>query len=74
MKAKITKIFDLFLHVMSQNDFIFFTQASCVTTSGQSVHGIRGHNFLFGKKTTEGFTLRVLEYICVLSTVLADIF
>ena len=23
MKAKITKIFDLFLHVMSQNGFIF---------------------------------------------------
>ena len=46
----------------------------CVATSDQSVHDIQGQNFLLGIMATVGITLRAIEYICVLSTVLADIY
>ena len=45
-----------------------------VAMSGQSVLGIRGKNFLLGIMATAGIALRAIEYICVLSTVLTDIF
>ena len=45
-----------------------------VSMSGQSVHDIRGKNFLLGIMAKAGITLRAIEYICVLSTVLADIY
>ena len=35
---------------------------------------IRGQNFFLGIMATVGITLGYIEYICVLSTVLADIF
>ena len=45
-----------------------------VSMSGQSVLGILGKNFRLGIMATAGITLCAIEYICVLSTVLADIY
>ena len=40
--------------------------------SGQSMHDIRGGNFLIRIFATAGIALRAIEYIWVSSTVLAD--
>ena len=45
-----------------------------VSMSGQSVLAIRGQNFLSGIMATAETKLRAIEYICVLSTVLTDIY
>ena len=46
----------------------------CVAMSDQSVYNIRGQNFVLGIIAAAGITLRAIEHICVLSTVLTDIF
>ena len=38
------------------------------------MHDIRGQNSLLGIMAIAGITLRVIEYICVLSTALAHIY
>ena len=45
-----------------------------VSMSGQSVRAICGNNFISGIITTAGITLRAIEYIWLLSTVLTDSF
>ena len=42
--------------------------------NNNNMHNIRGQNFLLGMIATAGITLRAKEYICILSTVLADIY